>query len=49
MKNKAHGDWTEEDTNWSEKDIDVIRDILKEQLIPVTYEELLKQHESKIV
>ncbi len=44
-RNPAYGDWTEEETNWSQKDTDLIKDILKEPTIPTSYEELVREYE----
>lgn len=40
-RNQAFGKWTEEETNWSQKDTGLIADILKEKTLPTSNEELL--------
>ncbi len=40
-RNLAFGKWTEEETNWSQKDTDLIADILQEETVPTSNEELL--------
>ena len=47
--NHAYGKWTKEETNWSEKDTAFIQDVLKEKSIATSYEELLKEHEKKLM
>ena len=49
MKNQAYGYWSQEETNWSEKDMALIADVMKETPRPTSYEELLAQHESKFM
>ena len=41
-RNPAYGKWTEEETNWSQKDTDFIKDVENDELIPTSYEKLLK-------
>ena len=41
-RNPAFGDWTEEETNWSQKDTDFIQDALKAESIPTSNKELLE-------
>lgn len=48
-RNPAHGKWTEEQTNWSQADSDLVKEILKEQPIPTSYEELLDEYESSLL
>ena len=48
-KNSAFGHWTQEETNWSKKDLDFIQDVLKEKPIPTSYEELLAEHEANLL
>lgn len=40
-RNSAFGKWSEEETNWSQKDTDLIADILKEDTLPTSNEKLL--------
>ena len=47
--NTAFGHWTVEETNWSKKDMDFIKDVLKEQPVSTSYEELLDEHEVKLL
>ena len=48
-RNPAFGHWTEEETNWSEKDTEFIKEVLKEEDIPTSYEELLDEYESTLL
>lgn len=48
-RNPAYGKWSEEETNWSQKDADAVKDILKEQTVPTSYEELLDEYESSLL
>jgi len=48
-RNPAYGKWNEDETNWSQKDTDVVKDILKEQTVPTSYEELLDEYESSLL
>ena len=45
--NPAYGDWTEEETNWSEKDTEFIRDSLTDRVTETSFEELLREHNEK--
>lgn len=47
--NPAFGHWTVEETNWSKKDLDFIQGVLKEKPLPTSYEELLAEHEAKLL
>ena len=47
--NPAFGHWTTEETNWSKKDLDFIQDVLKEKPLSTSYEELLAEHEAKLL
>ena len=47
--NSAFGKWTKEETNWSQKDSDLIEDILKETTIPTSYKELLDEYEASLL
>lgn len=47
MRNPAFGMWTEEDTNWSQKDTDFIKDVIHSKRYPYSYEKLLKELEAK--
>ena len=44
-RNPAFGKWTEEETNWSQKDTDLIANILKEKTLPTSNEELFPNRE----
>ena len=44
-RNPAFGKWSEEETNWSQKDTDLIADILNEETVPTSYKELLDEYE----
>ncbi len=48
-KNPAFGKWTEEQTNWSSVDTEFIKNTLEGESIPTSYEELLKDHEVKLL
>jgi len=48
-QNPAFGKWAEEETNWSQKGTDLIEDVIKEQPVPTSYEELLDEHESSLL
>ena len=49
LKNPAYGKWTTEETNWSQKDADLVADILKEGTVKTSYEELLDEYESSLL
>ena len=41
-RNPAHGKWSEEETNWSQKDTDLIKPILKERTVPYTQLDIIE-------
>lgn len=49
-RNPAFGEWTEEETNWSDKDTEFIKEALKnlDKATPTTYEELVARNEAKL-
>ena len=47
--NTSLGKWTEYETNWSKDDDTFIKKALEEKLIPTSYEELLNEHEAKLI
>jgi len=49
LKNPAFGKWTEEETNWSQKDAEIVKDVLKEDTVTTSYEELLDEYESTLL
>jgi len=49
QQNPAFGRWTKEETNWSQKDADLIANVLKEQPVPTSYEELLDEYEESLL
>lgn len=49
MMNPAYGYWSAEETNWSTKDQEEIQDVLKETPVRTSYEELLAEHEAKLM
>ena len=49
VRNAAFGKWTEYETNWSKTDSDLVEDILKEQPVSTSYEELLDEYESNLL
>ena len=46
-RNPAFGKWTEKETNWSSVDDEFIKDALKEESIPTSYEELKRRNDMK--
>ena len=48
MRNPAHGHWSEEETNWSEKDTAFVENILKknDRAIRTSIKEIKEKHES---
>ena len=41
QRNPAYGNWTEEQTNWNDKDDEFIKDVIDEPTIPTTKKEIL--------
>ena len=48
MRNPAYGVWTEEETNWSQRDSDMISEILKEDTVETSFEKILDAYEESI-
>ena len=48
-KNPSFGKWTEEETNWSKKDAEFIEDVLAEEPVPTSYDQLLTEYESSLL
>lgn len=48
MVNDAYGDWSKEETNWSEKDTEIVNNVLKQnnKPVPFDYDEMLRLHET---
>ena len=47
-RNPAYGKWSADETNWSQKDTDLVKDILKEDSVPTSFEQLLDEYESSL-
>lgn len=47
-RNPAYGYWSEEETNWSEKDTALLKELRSkdEKLVPTSFKELKELHES---
>lgn len=43
-RNPAYGEWSEEETNWSDKDTKFLEDTLDNKEISITSKELIEQY-----
>ena len=47
-RNPAYGKWSADETNWSQKDTDLVKDILEGEFVPTSHEQLLDEYQSSL-